>query len=117
MITDRAFLAAATVVALVASTIAVVLGFQLHGAQQDLAECTGAKAKLTGQVEEQNRSITGWKETADKAVAGGKVALEAAQALTKAKAGQVKALQELVKTGKATDCGSALATIREGLAK
>lgn len=116
MIADRVFLAAATIMALVASTVAVVLGWQLHNTAQDLAVCTSEKATLVSRVEEQNRSIEGWKETADKAVAGGKAALEVAQALTKAKAGQVSALQELVKTSKATDCASALTTIREGLA-
>lgn len=97
------------------ATTAGVLAWQLDGEKERHEECRTNAAALAARLDVQNAAVASWQEAASNAQASTRAALETARKVGNANKPELKRLADLVAAGRATDCGPAMAEIREGL--
>lgn len=99
----------------VLGTAAGMLWFERRSLQVALADCTADKGKVSAALGIQNQAVIGFQQAASAATATSLAALQAARTVSQGSAAERKRLADLLAAAKSTECGPAMAEIREGL--
>lgn len=112
---QKAIIVAGGVLLILLGTTAGLLWWDLRSARADLETCRTTSAGLGARLDVQNGAVLSWQQAASSAQETTRTALEAARRAGTANKPELKRLADLLAAGRATDCGPAVAEIREGL--